>query len=709
MKKLVSLALVLALVLCLATVAFADEASSWQNPTAVDALPETVTLAAGEAVFYDVDDADLYGWILYIESENAKLWYGNPQWSGMMQVSAEPVGGVVSWEIAQNTQYDGHFIFGVENTGSDEATFTLKTKQPPVGAAGNPKEVSLTEANICMTVQSGWMWEYYYSFTPDKGGYLTIDVTNAIADTNSFDVILSNESNETKNYSWGENTIGTVAGETITVIVTGCNVDPNTYEESAAAVSFTASFVEAEPGEKYNPIVVEDKAKEYDFTATATNGAWTWYSLSDVKGATIAIEDADAILSDSGSMFWGTYFADSETGIVTYESYEDSLLIAVGTNGTDTEYTVSVSEPEGYDENPEIIDSIDEINADIAGGQEDYYYYQWTATETGKLTLNVADTSEWKEGWGEKEYGTAIDPESGEPYTDYSNPIAWYDLKVKLTAFVNGEELVAGIGGIVADVTKDDVVTLLVQVMPIEHEDYTDDYGGAAYVDIIGELAVLGSESNPYVINNLADLTGIDAASGDTYYVINSMLAGKLLVLEADENLTYTLNGKKVEAGEHELVPAGPTIRLVVTNADEEEIEIPAAIIEPKGSESNPVQVEAGESKAELAAGEEMHYIANSKMDGMTLAVKGEGAYIIVDGKKYEAKNGVASVVLKAAGPTISVIIGNAGTEAGNFAITVAFDDNANTGDASAIFTAIAAAVMSMTGTVALVAKKKEN
>ena len=271
----------------------------------------------------------------------------------------------------------------------------------------------------------------------------------------------------------------------------------------------------------------------------------------------------------------------------------------------------------------------------------------------------------------------------------------------------------SGIGGIVADVTKDDVITLLVQVMPIEYEDYTDEYGGAAYVDIIGDLAVPGSENNPIVVTDPSQLTGIDVpAGGKVYIAINSQMNGQVLTITAADDLVVTLNGKKLEAanGVYTAVLDGaPVNALVVTNEGKKVAATPAAINEPAGSEENPIQVEAGDSKISVGAGEEIHYIANSKMDGMTLVVKGEGAYVIVNGKKYEAKNGVVSVVLKANGPTISVVIGNAGAKAADMAITVAFDDNANTGDASAIFTAIAAAVMSMTGTVALVAKKKEN
>ena len=73
-------------------------------------------------------------------------------------------------------------------------------------------------------------------------------------------------------------------------------------------------------------------------------------------------------------------------------------------------------------------------------------------------------------------------------------------------------------------------------------------------------------------------------------------------------------------------------------------------------------------------------------MAGKTITVKGEGAYIVVDGKKYEAVNGVVEVKLPTKTGKISVVIGNAGTKAGAFSITVATpSDSADTGDNAAI------------------------
>ena len=107
------------------------------------------------------------------------------------------------------------------------------------------------------------------------------------------------------------------------------------------------------------------------------------------------------------------------------------------------------------------------------------------------------------------------------------------------------------------------------------------------------------------------------------------------------------------------------------------------------GTVQKPIEVteEKKPEKAELAAAEEKHYELDEKMAGQVITVKGEGAYIIVDGKKHEAKNGIVEVKLPEKTGKISVVIGNAGTKAGAFSIAIATpsEDNSDTGDNAAI------------------------
>ena len=555
-----------------------------------------------------------------------------------------------------------------------------------------------------------------------------------------------------------ENLTFTLAGTPLTPVdgdyeatLVASGTDPIVLKvtNSTAAEIETGAGLMPPQGSMDNPYVIENIYDLYGIDAAPGD---TYYVFrAGLAGKVLSIDAAEGLTFQLNGT---TLVAEDNVYTATLEPAgpRGAMLLVTNSTAAEIETAAGLMDPLGSEGNPYAINGADELNG-IEVPAEGEVNYRISAMLAGKvlvitaddaLTVNVngtdatavdgvytidlvpmgpggvfvkfsnsSDTEVETEAYITDPLGsennpyvignaydlTGIDAVPGETYYAISSMLAGKLLVLEadenLTYTLNGEDVEAGAHELVP---MGPSIRLVVTNASDEEVEV-----GAAITD------PLGSETNPYVINNAADMTGIDAAPGETYYAISSMLAGKLLVLPADKDLTYTLNGKKVEAGEYELVPAGPVISLVITNASDDEIEVPAAIIEPKGSESNPIQVETGDSKVTVGAGEEVHYIANSKMDGMTLVVKGEGAYVIVNGKKYEAKNGVVSVVLKADGPTISVVIGNAGTKAADLAVTVAFDDNADTGDVSAIFTAIAAAVMSMTGTVALVAKKKEN
>ena len=109
------------------------------------------------------------------------------------------------------------------------------------------------------------------------------------------------------------------------------------------------------------------------------------------------------------------------------------------------------------------------------------------------------------------------------------------------------------------------------------------------------------------------------------------------------------------------------------------------------GTQQKPIEIPADKEtvkeEAKVEAGEEMHYELDEKLTGKVITVKGEGAYVIVDGKKYEAVNGIVEVKLPTKTGKISVVIGNAGNEAATFSITIAevAEDNSDTGDNAAI------------------------
>ena len=706
MKKLVSLVMVLALVLCLATVAFADETTA---PTGASADDPIVVSTIADLASVDVE-------------MGAIKWFKLPQeWSGkvlnvsaMMSMPAIYIWNSM-WEYAQpvaqgmmaaSYYLDGNtdMVIGIGSAWGYAMTGACSLEEPVEGSAYKPTVITDLSAPIsvtCMETAEGLM--YYMSYTAgEAGGEFTISNVQG-----NFYQISMEADNSWGGY-WDDSTEASVslfAGETATIVIMGNDLDPITFD-----AAFTA-FAEGES--EYYPIEIADQDKDYTFDVNVTPGAPVYVSLSDVNGAILTINDPNAYIDGANAGVYELDDDDDNVLTVQVEVYGDSAaIIAIGTYGdADVKYTVTVSEPEGYDENPEVITNITEINAEVPGGVSDKYYYQWTPNASGKVTLTVTG-AEWTDEykfWAVKEYAQIWDEDYQEYVDDYDNPISWYDVPVKMTVYINGTEVVAGSDAIVFDVNKDDVVILVIQTMPIyEYETY----GYGAYVDVAGSVEPLGSANNPIVINNAHELSGIDvSANGVTYIAINSQLNGQILTIVGNANTTVTLNGTALQSTNGVFVAeltGVPTNALIVSNSGNQDASCVASITWPEGSVSNPVVIIAvGEHTASVAAGEEVYYAVNAKMSGAVLTVKG-ASYVIIDGTKYEAKDGVVTATLKSTGATISVTVGNSGTADISAKLAVTILENPKTGDAG-ILMSVVTALVSVMGATALVIKKKED
>lgn len=150
-------------------------------------------------------------------------------------------------------------------------------------------------------------------------------------------------------------------------------------------------------------------------------------------------------------------------------------------------------------------------------------------------------------------------------------------------------------------------------------------------------------------------------------------------------------------AGEHEIV---------LENTLEEFVELTVNVAEPAlGSFENPIEVSVvGKmSNTSVAAGSEINYAVNSKLDGTTLTVKGD-VIVMVNGSVVEGKDGVVTVTLKASGATMIVTVVNDGTAAATYEASIDYPENPKTGVSIAL--PVLAMLMSACGAV-VVGKKK--
>ena len=791
MKKLISLAVVLSLVLCMAAAAFATEPElgSIENPIVVSDPSEmaSVDIPAGTI-----------------------LWFSLPaEWSGMILTFSAPMSGPaiygymygMQWEesagfMSASCTLDGwdRIMIGLGSAfGYDIYGGACEIVEPVVGSQNKPQVLDSVDGPItvnCIETNEGPA--YFMTWTNfGDGGNL---VLNGV--TGNFDVV---ELNWVGYYSdsTAPISVGVAPYDTVTITVRGQDLDDIVLDLSLEPFEEGAS--------EYTPFEIEDQDKDYTFEAVLNeNGSEVFYKLYDVQGAIITINNPNAIINGYGDGWVEVLEEDSNVVSVKVGTFgeEQSIVIGIASSDeNDTGFTVNVSEPAGYDENPVKLDKLDSISAEIEGGLADTFYYIWNAPSAGKVTLGITG-AEW---FGDALYMAATQWQ--EYYDDDgeylgADPIAWDDVKPQLTIFVNGVEVMAGTE-VMFDVKADDVVIIAVKSLPIyEYETY----GYSAYVDVAGNFDAVGSMNNPIVVNDPSELGGIDVPAGEQVYIaISSMLNGQVLTIVGDANTSVAtragavagnnglfvvelngvpanmivvenkgtadasyiaeiaypkgseqnpivvndpseLGGIDVAAGQKVYIAissmlngqvltivgdantavmtrAGavtgnnglftvelngvPANMVVVENLGTTDASYIATIEYPAGSEQNPIILGAmgGATTAEAAAGSTTYYLVNGAYNGNYILVKGEGLTVTVNGTAVEAVDGKYYVQLNGV-PVNAIVIANSSAAAVSYSINIV-TDNPATGD-SGVLVAVAAAIVALTGAVAMVAKKKD-
>lgn len=317
--------------------------------------------------------------------------------------------------------------------------------------------------------------------------------------------------------------------------------------------------------------------------------------------------------------------------------------VDITNNGTAAAtYTLSVVAPKGTMGNPDTLllptgAAELEIVFDFTLSQYEYYY-SYTATEAGVLTFSNIK---------------AVDPSNAE------NAIDDYNVMMSLDGFMNytesmNEDWTPG-SEVSYTLEAGDVLSIYIRV-----SDY--DMGPAAVLTADINMYTAGSQAYPIPVNAIGDYV---VEGDEVWFAVNSMLAGNVIVATG-ENAAIEIDGTVIKAVDGLATAVlngnGATIAVKVTGADD-------MIIVPAPTEVNA----AGDYTADVAAGAEVEYAINSKLAGAILTVKGEGAYIYMNGTKYNAVDGVAVAVLEGNGAVIAVKIGNASEVAAQYALNIAY------------------------------------
>lgn len=685
MKKLISLALALALVLCLATAVSAATTGSGESATDplrsdnMEPLNVTIVGAGPGAIGYLYvsfpDEADGYTvTITSVTTDDVEAGSYKVVNNGNENYALEPGVSCDENGVVETTYDKAVGYIYVETTISEhEITITL-----------TPPSQEIYSGSVAA---EGWNPGVVIPFVAPGNGVVTITVSNADP---GYEVGEINSGTWHQGGASGTHTFDVEAGGEYEFQLWGHDGISNCSATYDVVVTYTGEgtvtpYVPPVPGES-----MDDPLSFYMPAGSVTVPAGgTVYCLY----TPMMLGQDDMVLTVTGPTgFMAAGFpmmgmpntaidtAGTATVTVPYNRQYGGYMFAV-VNDTDSEqtYNFTLAKPLGSESNP--AELVMGTNTATMPGSFSGYFYLWTAEADGTLTITMPET-----GWT-------------------------YLIQI------NGE-------GTTGQLYSDDETVVGEQILTVEAYDqiiiWVNSYDSANMFDPNPAVELsfeasfecpLGSYENPIPVLSLYDLVGIDAAPGETYYVISSMLAGKELFIVDDENLTFYLNGEKLEAVNGEITavinPVGPSVQLKVVNETDEEIETMAGLQDPEGSEGNPIVVTpmVSEVEVETAAGESSYLMVPAMCNGSYVVIEGEDLTVIVNGTAVEAKNGVYAVELTGV-PSNTIVVTNAGDAAVSYTVSVV-SDNPNTGD-NALLSVAAALLLTSACAIALVGKKKE-
>ena len=221
MRKILSLALILMLVLCLATTAFAAEPTFIEDPT----VPTDVALEAGESIEYQVRAAGMT--MTLTNAANLTV-----------TIDGIPVTANGEGVISAVITVMGHPMFApptsiVITNETDAKIVSVLTFAYPEGSYNNPADMVIG-ANTADVPSDG----YYFTYTATEDGVLIVTPAG-----DNWTVTINNETTyEYGDQVWASDEVGFAAcgmsvGDVLTVIV-------GTEDWTEATISFTASIIE---------------------------------------------------------------------------------------------------------------------------------------------------------------------------------------------------------------------------------------------------------------------------------------------------------------------------------------------------------------------------------------------------------------------------------------------------------------------------------
>ena len=308
-------------------------------------------------------------------------------------VDTAAVNGAVSMEVtAMNPRMP--VVFSLTGEGEYRISFVY-----PVGTQMNPEAI-FRPAYIAVNLEEGNDQGYYYTWTANAAG--TLVITCPTVEGVEYDVTMTNMSTYVQ-ATLQESTDGTVAmdvsaGDEVQIVV--ATLPDENWAYPALSTALTGEFVYP-VGSQSNPEIIFRPAYiAVNIEAGNNQGyfyKWTSNADGELKLTCPAVEGVEYDVNMTNmSTYAQAWLVDSTDGTITLAvSAGDEVIIQVAAipdanwniPALSTALTGEFIYPIGTQMNPEIIFRPAYIPVNIEAGNNQGYFYKWTANADGELKL----------------------------------------------------------------------------------------------------------------------------------------------------------------------------------------------------------------------------------------------------------------------------------------------------------------------------------
>lgn len=335
----------------------------------------------------------------------------------------------------QTSMRDPYPVVGIGNAGEEDVELWVQFSYP-MGHMNNPEYI---EGYATASLEEGDEDGYFYTYAPAGDGTLNlwfasktegVDADISVTNMVTYEMYtLAEDGKEDENGILVLTIEGATGDEYMINVASIPEYDEN-WNRTIKALEYTLGMEYVYPeGSVNNPIFVVLEGDVPTGTVTVPAGEKVYYQSRGIGETYITIENAnDAVVYVPGRMFEEEYRPVDGTisGALPAVWGNEPVVFAIENKGTtDATYTLQFVVPVGTRSNPE------KITIGSYTSTSEVYYYQFTATTDGAITVDVDDAVVG--GWnfvvnGEKADGSYY---YGDSYgTDSETDNATIDVKV---------------------------------------------------------------------------------------------------------------------------------------------------------------------------------------------------------------------------------------------------------------------------------------